>query len=237
MATSYTYKPIVSDSLIFHLDAANLKSYNGVSNTWSDLRGSSYNGVIVNSTTFSSVKGGVFSFDGVDDYMSMSAFQLNDGIAKTFNFWIRPTATSGSSFIFSDMGYIGDRGWGIGINLTTRQFYFGGSNNGSDVNKIYRNTTNASLTHSVWTNISIVYNPSSTTASLYKDGVLLNHDSGTIYSTYNNSGQPTMIGAYGASPAPNGDFTGQISIVSVYDRDLTSDEILQNYNALKNRFI
>ena len=100
MATSYTYKPIVSDSLIFHLDAANLKSYNGVSNTWSDLRGSSYNGVIVNSTTFSSVKGGVFSFDGVDDYMSMSAFQLNDGIAKTFNFWIRPTATSGSSFIF-----------------------------------------------------------------------------------------------------------------------------------------
>lgn len=88
MATSYTYKPIVSDSLIFHLDAANLKSYGGFSNTWLDLRGSSYNGTLVNSTTFSSTRGGVFSFDGVDDYMSMSAFQLKDGGVFT---WFEPS--------------------------------------------------------------------------------------------------------------------------------------------------
>ena len=51
-------------------------------------------------------------------------------------------------------------------------------------------------------------------------------------------GTPSTV-SIGGDPIFNNSrwFLGNIAIASIYNRALSSDEILQNYNALKNRFV
>ena len=73
---SYSFgKGIVTDGLVFYVDAANGNSYPGSGGTWSDLIGSndgSFNNMddINNpSNNYDSGNGGSIVFDGVDDYI------------------------------------------------------------------------------------------------------------------------------------------------------------------------
>ena len=63
---------IVSSGLVLHLDAGNASSYPGSGTTLTDLSGSGNNGTLVNGPTYSSANGGSLSFDGVNDYVSVS---------------------------------------------------------------------------------------------------------------------------------------------------------------------
>ena len=75
MATFGGPRPIVSDGLVFTLDAANAKSYPGNGNTVTDLINDN-DGTIQNSPTFiSSENQGVFSFDGQDDHIILAPTQ------------------------------------------------------------------------------------------------------------------------------------------------------------------
>ena len=67
MAFNYSPK-IVTDGLVFAVDAANKKSYPGSGTTWTDLAGSN-DGTLTNGPTFDSGDGGSIVFDGTDDYV------------------------------------------------------------------------------------------------------------------------------------------------------------------------
>src|SRR6056300_1140553 len=69
MATSYSPK-IITDGLVLCLDAGDKKSYSGSGTTWTD-RSSQNNGTLYNGPTFDSSKGGLLSFDGVNDYLQV----------------------------------------------------------------------------------------------------------------------------------------------------------------------
>jgi len=71
MATNYNPK-ITTDGLVLCLDAANPKSYPGSGTAWFDISGNSRNGTLTNSPTFSSSNQGYFSFDGTDDFVSIT---------------------------------------------------------------------------------------------------------------------------------------------------------------------
>src|SRR6056300_538956 len=69
---SYSYgKSIVTDGLVFYVDAANENSYPGTGTTWSDLVGGN-DGTFSATPTIDSGNGGSVVFDGVDDYAAVS---------------------------------------------------------------------------------------------------------------------------------------------------------------------
>jgi len=57
-----------SSGLIVNLDASNISSYSGTGTTWYDLSGTGNNAILANGVSFSTSYGGIFDFDGVDDY-------------------------------------------------------------------------------------------------------------------------------------------------------------------------
>ena len=60
-------KSIVTDGLVFYVDAANSKSYVSGSNSVDNLRDTLTNtGTLINGVSFDSANGGSFDFDGQD---------------------------------------------------------------------------------------------------------------------------------------------------------------------------
>ena len=68
MATIYNPN-IVTDNLVFCVDAANTKSYSGSGTIWKDISGEDNDGTLVNGPTFSNDNGGSIVFDGTNDYI------------------------------------------------------------------------------------------------------------------------------------------------------------------------
>ena len=72
MGTFGGAQPIVTDGLVFAVDAANYESYPGSGTTWTDLAGSN-DGTLTNGPTFDSGNGGSIAFDGSDDKVTFSS--------------------------------------------------------------------------------------------------------------------------------------------------------------------
>tara|TARA_R100000654_G_scaffold9362_2_gene21682 strand:- start:33 stop:758 length:726 start_codon:yes stop_codon:yes gene_type:complete len=233
--------PIVTDGLVFYVDAGNSKSYDGVSGgtTWTDLVGGN-DGTLTNMDTnsasgsyvYDSGNAGSIAFDGADDYVSIAndLFSGNnegtlevilstDDITSDKKFFTQehPTdASGGSSFCFTcETGGV-------------RHRHFNG-NRTYGVGQI----STGSIHH-----ISVVI-PSSATQT---DDLLVYIDTQNYSGTQTAGSVQTLnIGSgrieIGAETRNNSYFDGKIYCVKVYNRALSVSEITQNYNALKNRFV
>ena len=80
--------PIVTDGLVFAVDAANYESYtSGSGTTWGDLAGSN-NGTLTNGPLFDSNNGGSIDFDGSNDYIDFGDFDNTQvSSAITLSIW------------------------------------------------------------------------------------------------------------------------------------------------------
>ena len=84
---------VVTDGLVFYVDAGNGSSYPGSGTTWSDLIGSN-DGTLTNGPTYDSGNGGSIVFDGTNDYVG----SINLGITFsdiTFSCWVKRIGTQG----------------------------------------------------------------------------------------------------------------------------------------------
>ena len=66
---------LISDGLVYSLDAANFRSYSGSGLTSNALVGG-IGATLVNGVGFSSLNAGYFSFDGTNDYINTSSIDL-----------------------------------------------------------------------------------------------------------------------------------------------------------------
>ena len=226
MATSYSPK-IITDGLVLCLDAGDGKSYSGSGTTWTD-RLSQNNGTLYNGPTFDSTNGGVLLFDGVNDYFEVNTnLGITGNSPRTFECWayiennasknIMGGGTPSSGTMFDTMTWYDD-GY-----LRAVGHYFGG---GFDTisNLPSRNTLNINQ----WNQIINLYDGSS--VSIYTNGEFSNSRSLAL-----NSGDGKVRFARGYYSAYDY-FEGKASSIRVYNRALTSTEVLQNYNATKGRF-
>ena len=208
--------PIVTDGLVFYVDAKNGNSYPGSGTTWSDLSGNNNHATLINGTTFNS--NGYMQFDGSNDLVTTNMFGGRNPSTDPFTVQaiIRSNTLAGQSIWIDATG-----------NGTNQRFYSalddGGGNplgiQGSPYSDYTPNNTN-------WTHQTIVMDGS--TAQSYRNGISSYTKSYTSYTLYGN----IVIGG-----RANYNWHGDIALVKIYNRALSSDEILQNYNALKNRFI
>jgi len=223
MAFHYSPK-IVTDGLIFALDAGNHKSYPGSGTVWTDLSGNSNHGTLTNGPTFNSANNGSIVFDGVNDYVDCGIIKPTG--AMTISFWFKGKSASTS---ISGVGALAaDRGYLMGVNNSNSwKFYI--AENASTL-KLAAGTL--TIDESRWYNIVGVYIPS-TSITLYVNGNSLAENTTSIPAAqYVGNGVSTKI-------ANRGDgyyFDGNITNVSIYDIALTQSDITQNYNAIKSRF-
>ena len=228
------YNGIVTDGLVFYYDPYNSKSYTSGDTICYDLsknQTSSY----LSGNTFN---GKGFVFDGVDDYIEVPNSSSIDSFTTglTVNIMVEYTqipSTNGNNYD-SPMTKCTDSGWNDGFG-----FYWNNAN-GGEFNFFVNDYFLARAYENVGTSIPLtnycgVYNGSN--VLLYKNGVLNNIGSPLI-NNVENSGLQMNIGCGSASAHPySGWFMdGIVYYVMIYDRPLTDDEILQNYNATKHRF-
>jgi hypothetical protein len=225
MATKYSPKT-VTNGLVLSLDAANNKSYPRSGTTWTDLSGNNNTGTLTNGPTFNAGNLGSIVFDGTNDYVGVTTTGLiNTVISADIWFYLNSTKLY-NALIGSDVSekyemLIKGNGTDLEVSLST--------NNLMQYNNVIPLNT--------WTNITMTA-VSGTQWKLYKNGVYLGNP--TSYSgTWQVSG--TSITSFDIGRIRNNSlgtfvFSGNISIVKIYNRELTAAEVLQNYNATKNRY-
>jgi len=103
MGTFGGAQPIVTDGLVFAIDAANYESYTSGSTTWSDLSGNGNNGTLTNGPTFDSGNGGSIVFDGTNDYVDYGTSLGNGWSEITVQTWTKPATFPNSNFIFEHL--------------------------------------------------------------------------------------------------------------------------------------
>jgi len=212
---------IITDGLVLCLDAANRQSYPGSGTVWRDLAGSN-NGTLTNSPTFNSANRGSIVFDGVDDFVQISA-SLNITTA-TFVVWLRRNGNQNTydGILFSR-----------GTNITGISFYTSNQLGYTWNNAVNTYTWNSSLIvpDLTWCMCAISITSNSATAYLYQS-------TGLTTATNIVSHTSTILDdiKIGQDDFGSRFFTGNIAQAQIYNRALTSTEILQNYNATKGRF-
>jgi len=211
----------VSNGLVFQLDAANLRSYTGTGLTANGLV-SGIGGTLVNGVGFGTTVGGTFVFDGVDDYIYIPSITSIIG-DFTVGVWFFTTATTDANFKrLVDLNYA--TGFWLGRQTNTNN-WGGGIIESNEPYGIYLPFTNGQWHY-------LVSIRSGSTHILYGDGVS-NTISNTV-STGNLSASSLLIAK---QPEGGGTFlNGNISQVQLYNRALSATEVMQNFNAMRERY-
>jgi hypothetical protein len=228
MAFNYSPK-IITDGLVFYLDAANSISYISGSTTWNDISRTKISGSLINGPSFNSSNGGAIVFDGTNDYTIFENSTNLDNQAITMENWVYPTST------LSQQGFVFEKGQ---VNTQYSNFFFSDGNfyfrtmglSNQDLSIVTANF----MTLNRWNHIVCTY--TSGTKTIYINGVQANQLTG-ITGTISIDSTGIFLGAYYNGPG-NQDFylNGRIAISRVYSKALSLSEILQNYNTLKTRF-
>ena len=218
---SFNYSPkIVTDGLVLVLDAANKKSYPGSGTTWTDLSGNGNDAVLYNSPTYTNNNVHTFNFDETNDYAKVDNTTLLSKTAYTKIAWFRPESSTANIVSGGGDTYGQHAFWMNGTSNSLRA-----GHNGSWARVSY---SPGDMLNQWWFG-SVTFNTTSGWV-LYLNGEQVDTDANTSTFTGN---QNILIGAYGDA---SNLFDGDISIVMVYNRVLSPQEVLQNYNALKSRF-
>jgi len=239
MVMNIDYPPIVTDGLTANLDVTNVLSYPNQGTTWYDLSGNTNNGGLgIGSPAFSTFDGKrSIRFNNNNKYVYSPPYDgfvlsTNPGISSsgtsfTFEAWFYQVTPGGQTVILSNAGGCDGYRWGpqgssaywlIG-NSDCSQYAEGGVSN--SVSMVGR-----------WVQMIGIFDRAGTLGSgsrfyHYVNGTL----EGSV-ATYN----PTIqLGTPGIS-ACCGAFDGYLSVVRVYNRALSQEEITKNWNAQKTYF-
>jgi len=229
---------IVQDGLILRLDAANTKSYVSGSTIWNDLTSNQKNGLLVNGPGFNSNNLGSITFDASNDHVNLGQnfnFTTED---FTISYWVYFNGfvagggpSQGPILIYK--GPFQVSGFYDQVPYTTGSTAAGISFLTNNLGSTNITTAAYSLSSSTWYNIS--YTRSGTSVRIYINGVDSTSSLGTH--TITSSTKDFYLMRYSnQSGSANLYSNGRLSNVLIYNKQLTANEILQNYNALKIRY-
>jgi hypothetical protein len=219
------YGGIVTNGLVLNLDAGKPDSYNRIGTTWRDISGNGNNGTLTNGPTFNSTNGGSLVFDGSNHVTVTGSITTS---AATFIAWIyrNGVQTAWSGLIFSRATNT------TGMNLGSALFEQTHNTLGYHWNDSRFDWNSGLITpNSAWCMCAI--SVSSTNAIAY-----LCQSSGITSATNNTSHSSTTINSIrlAQDSFDTRYFKGNIAIAQIYNRNLSSTEIEQNFNAQKSRF-
>jgi hypothetical protein len=213
----------INSGLVLSLDAGNIKSYVGSGTTWNDLSRNGSTGTLSNITYNSP---GNFSFNGSTSTIIFPENSILNTQTPTVEVWVKTNNLNQNGFWF-EKGQVNTQ-YSLFQEGTVIQWRMniGGVTNLSTTTATYMST-------SQWAHVVGTY--TSGTRRLYINGVLVNSDgqTGTIATNTNGS----SIGVYGGFNGSRGYYyNGSLAICNVYNRALSPNEVLKNYNTNRRRF-
>jgi len=228
------YEGIVTDGLVFNLDAGFTPSYPKNGTNAYDLSEFDNNMSLVNGTQYTTDNGGTFYFDGSDDYITRpTSSSLNMTYNISLLVWFR-IPQNGLPYRQCLVGkHYREYELGIYPGGYIHTYTSRGPNNCGEYDEgMSSYKPGGDWVANTWYHVA--WTLDGRTEKSYFDGVY-----GSSY-TKNNSGTcPTNTFNLEIGRRSGGGgliFKGDIPIVQIYNRTLTAEEILQNYNAQKGRF-
>ena len=195
---------------------------------WADKSGNNNHGALVNGPTYDSANGGSIVFDGINDYVIMPTSTNIWTDDFTINFTIKLNII-GNQFIFSNGPYGGP----------STNVWFNGSNQYSFTVHIRKTDGTGSIGYNftlptTYLNLNtynLVYSSTFNTLTLFQNKMLIETKATSLIDP---SWMPNGWRIGNSSNAYN--VNGNLYNFNVYNKSLTAEEVLQNYNAQKGRF-
>ena len=220
---------IVTDTLLVHVDPASKKCYPGSGTVLTDLSGNGHGIGLSSNPTFSTANGGCFDH-GAGTGANVN---INGNVvfrsAKSWEIWFNPdtipASNTGDSIFQQSNNWNGTTGISMQMiygNLT----WSWGSTWGGTCSISLSNLTTGRWYHAVGTTDGTT---GTDKGKLYLNGVL--RDTGTSSAIPNTYNPNVKIG-----DGNGGNIDGKTSCFSVYSKELSAEEVLNNYLALKSRF-
>jgi hypothetical protein len=231
MGTKYNPN-IVRDGLVYYIDAANTRSYSGSGVTVNGLVGG-IGGTLVNGVGFTSSNTGSFIFDGTNDYVDCGNF-LDNPANFTVVAWQKTSAITNVQMIVAKLvNYSSGAGWAMFVrgDIPTQGLSILLQTDGSRWIIYYCSKL---VNDNNWHHVAVVITNKVATA-LFVDGI--------SYSILNGGGSPITTISNSVNVRIARDeanefiFNGNISQVQLFDRALSAQEVKQNYNATKKRYL
>jgi len=231
---AFTHSPkIVTDGLIFYIDAANPRSYISGSSSVKNLRDTLTNvGTLTNGVDFSSSPDS-WDFDGDDDYIELGSINSSNPLSLygqtdfSIDLWLKPDYTGDEyqRIIDKSDGTSAQNGWAIAYpRSTTKNFYL-------FIDQTDVISYDDSAADGNWRNFIVTRSGAET--NLYINSILV--DTETITKSIPNDTTNMRIGTWNHSNVR--EYNGKINSIKIYTKELSQDEVNQNYESQKNKFI
>jgi hypothetical protein len=227
---------IVTSGLVLNLDASNASSYPGSGTTWTDLSSTGNNGTLVGGLTYNSSNGGSIVFNGSTPdnkkYVTLDASKIPTGNQVSLCFWSYGTSKTTTNTIFNSSISTQRRTISIHQVYTNSNVYWdAGDGDGSFNYDRINSSAISDAQYLGWHFWVYTKNASTGNMNVYLDNSLLITGSGKTKPMTT----PTTA-TIGADFLNGLMFDGRIAVVNIYNKELTSIEVTQNFNALKGRY-
>jgi len=210
------YDNIISSGLKLNLNSQIQLSYSGGGNNWYDLSGNNNTGTLTNGPTFDSTTRSIV-FDGVDD-------KVSDTYTTSFDSWTLEALLQPNGLQSPGAGIIFFRGTNAnGMNFIYSQTGLKVTFHWKDLGSTFTWAGGPTLTAGTWTHLLMTVNP--TIAKFYVNGVL----NSSLPGTYANTGPVSDLNIGQDNCCGGRYFKGKIAKSLIYNRELSTTEILQNY--------
>jgi len=221
---SFIGPDIVEDGLTYAIDAGSARSYSGSGTAINNLAGTP-DATFQNAPTFSSANGGVWDFDGVDEWANLGTVDLTVGFTLEtfcyphyypFSVWGQgPTASNKGLHLISNT--TGGRGMVYG-------FYANDNDYGNYIPAINN-----------WYHWVFTYNGTSFAKAFYANGVLQTPTS-AVQNAYTETASGLRLAIAFGPNVSSTPANGAFGCARVYNRPLSLTEVNQNFNAQRSRF-
>ena len=229
----YHYPTISIDGLIMYLDSANTQSYSGTGASWYDITNSGNDATLFNTPTYSSsTNKGILTFASASSEYATCPIQPTYS-TFTVEVWVKlntlPTTNVTTVITQEYPGTNSKINYSIGYNGANSTGAFDGKLNVGFFDGAWRCTSGFSPVVGTWYHVAMTYNGST----------IIQYLNGTSQSTLNYVGTPTTSGGLIRLMRrwDSTDFTdGILPVVRIYNRVLSSTEMLNNYMSIKARY-
>jgi hypothetical protein len=223
MFDEFTGAPVVDNSLVLWVDAAQSTSYSGAGTTLVNLINPSINGTLTNSPTYNA--SGSFSFNGTTQFITFGDNLDLIGSDISGSIWVNLTSFDATfSPLIDKLATAGNYRFFVNASGTVG---FGIRGAGNVYEAI--STPSAILT-GAWYNLAFTFQ--GTVISIYINGTFVT--SGTLATITRADTTSHLKIGYSDNNARF--LNGLVSQAQLYNRALTAVEVRQNFNALRRRY-
>lgn len=229
---------VVKDGLVLNLDAGDTNSYPGTGVTWSDRSTQANSFTLTNGPVYNTTTSPNILIDGVDDYAidngNAALKAISNGGNFTVDAWIKINATGNQYLCGNQINVGGSFGFGIVLvpSVTALRIFYTTSSS------TFYSITDPAITTATWMHLVTTYQ--------YSDGLgqsLYNLYINSVQKSANSSTQPSgtvsnSANSFFVGRRPNATVQASMNLASlkVYNKILSSTEVIQNFNAARGRF-